>query len=403
MLRQGNFNKIFTVDNYIPSTSVMYRLSAFIFLIVFTVPNIVFAQNSSNSKLINDRVNQVPDSLKDYQDIADFLCSELPNEREKLAAIHSWIGHNIRYDYAQLKEDKHFETKEDLITDVLNTRQAVCEGYSRLFDAMCKSQGIKSFYISGYSRKKNGETADVSHAWNGVWLTSGEYLMVDVTWDAGYVEDGEYVFEFFDFYFLNEPKDFIKTHVPFDPIWQFLETPISHADLLKNDFDILNFEGSFNFKDSINLLQELDEFTSIQNKIRRIKTFGVTNHLIEEQLTFLEKKLNYLETCKAVDVYNEATKHLNSAVNQYNLYNKFKERKFRKPKVSDGQILNMIDNITSEIITAQDLARQVSTTDEEITRDRDKILRVLGRFEEEILIERRWINKHLAKWRPFRG
>lgn len=381
----------------------MYRLSTFIFLIVFTISNIGFTQNSSNSKLINDRVHQVPDSLKDYRDIADFLCSELPDERDKLTAIHSWIGHNIRYDYSQLKEDKHFESKEDLIIDVLTTRQAVCEGYSRLFDAMCKSQGIESFYIAGYSREKNGETPDVAHAWNGVWLPSGECLMIDVTWDAGYVEDGEYVFEFFDFYFLNEPKDFIKTHVPFDPIWQFLETPVSHGDLLENDFGILNFEGSFNFKDSINQLKELDEFTSVQNEIRRIKTFGVTNHLIEEQLAYLEKRSDYLETSKAVDVYNEATKHLNSAINQYNLYNKFKERKFRKPKIPDDQITNMIDNIISEIITAQDLARQVSTTDEEITRERDKMLRVLGRYEEEILIERKWINKYLAKWRPFRS
>lgn len=403
MLRPGNSNKIFPVDNYVPSTSVMYRLSAFIFLIGFTIPNIGFAQNASTSKIIHDRVNQVPDSIKDYRNIADFLCSELPNERDKLTAIHSWIGHNIRYDYAQLKEAKHFESKEDLIIDVLTTRQAVCEGYSRLFDAMCKSQGIKSFYIAGYSREKNGETPDVAHAWNGVWLSSGECLMIDVTWDAGYVEDGEYVFEFFDFYFLNEPKDFIKTHVPFDPIWQFLETPISHGDLMENDFGILNFEGSFNFKDSINQLKELDEFTSVQNEIRRIKTFGVTNHLVEEQLAYLEKRSDYLETSKAVDVYNEATKHLNSAINQYNLYNKFKERKFRKPKIPDDQITNMIDNIISEIITAQDLARQVSTTDEEITRERDKMLRVLGRYEEEVLIERRWINKYLAKWRPFRS
>ncbi len=403
MLRQSNLNKIFAVDNYVPSTSVMYRLSTFIFLIVFTVPNIGFAQNSSNSKLINDRVNQVPDSLKDYRDIADFLCSELPNERDKLTAIHSWIGYNIKYDYSQLKEDKHFETKEELIVDVLATQQAVCEGYSRLFDAMCKSQGIKSFYISGYSRRKNGNTADLSHAWNGVWLSSGECLMVDVTWDAGYVENGEYVFEYCDFYFLNEPKDFIKTHVPFDPIWQFLETPISHGDLMENDFGILNFEGSFNFKDSINQLKELDEFTSVQNEIRRIKTFGVTNHLIEEQLGYLEKRLNYLETCKAVKIYNEATVHLNTAIDQYNLYNKYKHRKFRKPKISDDQILNMVDNILSEVSKAQDLARHVSTSDLELSRDRDKILRIISRIEEEILIERRWVTKRLDKRRLFRS
>ena len=56
------------------------------------------------------------------------------------------------------------------------------------------------------------------------------YYLVDVTWDAGYVPNDEYVRSYATEYFLAEPKDFVRTHCPEGPGWLLLDTFITLED-----------------------------------------------------------------------------------------------------------------------------------------------------------------------------
>lgn len=101
---------------------------------------------------------------------------------------------------------------------------------------MCRSStracGLEVGKISGYTKSFSYRVGDsfkgkpANHAWNAVKL-DGQWQLLDVTWAAGYVNDGhQFVHRFNDQYFLTPPEEFILDHFPKDPQWQLLAEPV---------------------------------------------------------------------------------------------------------------------------------------------------------------------------------
>ena len=150
---------------------------------------------------IDQKSQTVPESLTDYKQIAEYLTRDIQTDTEKARAIYIWISHNIKYRLSLVYEDITYDSVDEIIDDALKTRQGVCQHYAELFHAMGNSVGLKSYVIAGYTRNKQGEIADLGHAWNGIQIDSKHYL-IDVTWAAGYLLDGKYVHQFKEKYFL---------------------------------------------------------------------------------------------------------------------------------------------------------------------------------------------------------
>ena len=65
---------------------------------------------------------------------------------------------------------------------------AVCDGYARAFQLLCRKVGIRAMIVEGESASP-GSTTAVGHAWNVVQI-NGKYYHTDVTWDdAGEPQD----------------------------------------------------------------------------------------------------------------------------------------------------------------------------------------------------------------------
>lgn len=201
-------------------------------------------------KSLDQKSRSIPDSLRTYSEISRHLTRNCNSEKEKVRAIFIWISHNIKYDVAALKLKRNFSSDSETLEEVLRKREGVCYDYSFLFNAMCKEVGIKSYIVSGFTKDHTNKIADLSHAWNLVIIDSS-YFFIDVTWAAGYVSDEKFFPQFSNKYFLVKPKEFIKDHMPFDPIWQILNNPINPEDFTKSNFSKLILNGNFDFKDSI--------------------------------------------------------------------------------------------------------------------------------------------------------
>ena len=100
-----------------------------------------------------------PDSL------AQKLTSSYATDLEKLRAIFRWITENISYRTKNLVSTrrgmKYMIEEEDTLSqslneriavDVLKKREAVCDGYARLFKTLCDHAGLRSEIITGYPR-----------------------------------------------------------------------------------------------------------------------------------------------------------------------------------------------------------------------------------------------------------
>lgn len=164
------------------------------------------------------------------EELALYLQQGTRDEREKARAAFTWIAHNIVYDVSLRGQRTNALT-------VLRERRATCSGYAKLFSALAQEMGLEAEVISGHCKGRGyklGEGLDISqgHAWNAVKI-DGVWRLVDCTWGAGYLDDGEqFVRRFNDHYFLTPPEAFVWDHLPFGPAWQLLETPISPEDYL---------------------------------------------------------------------------------------------------------------------------------------------------------------------------
>jgi len=368
------------------------KINFFTLHLLFITTFAVFSQ--PDYKALDEKSKNVPDSLGDYSTIANYLTHNLVTDTEKARAIYIWIAHNIRYDMSQVSSGKRYFSPAEILDEVFANRTGVCQHYSELFYAMSRSVGLESFLITGYTRDVYGEIADLSHAWNGIKTDSG-YYFIDVTWAAGYEQKGKYVHEFRDEFFLLPPKEFIKDHMPFDPIWQFLDNPVTNEQFIAKDFSNLNKSGNYAFPDSIKHHLALNDFNQLENANRRIIENGIKNQLIQTQVDENKLQLTNLR-------YNFAIDTMNSGIDSYNLYVSHKNRQFLNPKLSDDAIEAMIENAENGVYAAEEMLQQLQSKNYDLNRSINEARNSLPELLLAIKRERYFVDKYLKRWKPFR-
>lgn len=115
------------------------------------------------------------------------------SEREKALILYKWIADNLEYDYS-------FSADSYTGYGAAINRKAVCQGYTSLYNMLCKIVGIDVIGVPGKSAEDG-----VGHLWTLANL-DGEKFFIDSTWG-----DGVYYYDL-DYFAVKE--DFLsKTHV----------------------------------------------------------------------------------------------------------------------------------------------------------------------------------------------
>lgn len=180
---------------------------------------------------MDSRVRAVP---KDAQELAfkkpkeglplvvKSLTANAGGASTKVKVLHDWICDNIAYD-----TDMYFsgKTSKQDYASVLKKKKAVCSGYSSLMNEMCRLAGIESIGIHGFSKGfgyqgKIGSKPD--HEWNAVNI-NGKWQLIDVTWDAGYVDYKTFIKRYSTEWLNRTPQEFIYSHLPENDEYQYLK------------------------------------------------------------------------------------------------------------------------------------------------------------------------------------
>jgi hypothetical protein len=171
-------------------------------------------------------VTKMPASAQtSIESVALYIAASEKDPFQRVKAMHDWIAENIAYDFATLT---HSQTAEDVFT----RRTAVCAGYARLLVEMGKITGDEVVYLVGVSRDLSGEVGGIGHAWNAVKIQE-EWYLVDVTWNAGHLQNNVFVKAYGTDYLFTPPDVFHVDHFPDEPEWQLLENPISRGDWMR--------------------------------------------------------------------------------------------------------------------------------------------------------------------------
>jgi len=167
----------------------------------------------------------------DLESLAAYLARGASNDREKARAIFRWITDRINYDSLSLKTGIHPDSSPE---NALRTRLVVCDGFSRLFEALGTRMGLEVEYVVGHVKSGDGDPFDgPGHAWNAVKV-DGRWQLLDATWGGGSLDPktGAAEKQFRDYYFLTPPERLISTHLPEEERWQNLDHPITKEEFL---------------------------------------------------------------------------------------------------------------------------------------------------------------------------
>lgn len=204
----------------------MKKYFTIVLLLIF--PVLCFAQKVKYKKPASPQI------------LAEQLTENHKTELEKVRSIFYWITGNISYKANRYAPQRYILFTEDddtgalkplderIAINVLTQREAVCDGYARLFKTLCDYAGLESVVIHGYARTNDGRKSSFrpNHSWNAI-LIDDKWHLLDVTWASGFIDSRSnmYVARTDERYFLTPPSQFISDHYPEDIRWTLLTDP----------------------------------------------------------------------------------------------------------------------------------------------------------------------------------
>ena len=252
---------------------------------------------------------------------------DFKEDKDSVKAVFDWITDKIDYDvkmFKKISETGGFgnkknvsQSKEEKIEYVLKSRKGVCMHYAELFDAIVKELGYQSFVVTGYTKKAEEDADDfakVGHAWNAIKV-KGKWKLIDPTWGAGGVRDNrKFVKKYKPEWYNVEPEEMIKTHIPYDPIWQLLELPIPYANF-NIDLLLSPYEDNYNFESKIEAYLKKDKLEQTKEEIARSQDLGKGSVALER---WLENRISFVKKTEAVKLHNKEVELRNKEVELHN-------------------------------------------------------------------------------------
>ncbi len=371
-----------------------------ILVLIILMPKPGRAQKATSFSSVDSVIKLIPDSLDDSPaQIASFIASRFTSDREIARAAFVWTSSNITYDVSNMYTVNFYESIDQVIRETMNSREGVCMGYAHIFAEIVNSAGGKAYVISGYTRQ-NGIVDNMPHAWCAARVDTSWYLF-DPTWSAGYIKDDTFFPKFSDQYFMVRPEEMIRTHMPFDPLFQFLYNPLKYPDFNKGSFSNTGGEGGFNYPDSLDRFDLQDEIDQLRSANARIDRNGTKNSLVFERYQHNQQNIEYFLNKKAVEAFNEAVFHYNEGIAHLNRFINYRNNQF-EPKMPDSEITGMVFSAETSLNLANERLSEV----EPDSRDVAASVTQLSRSIEEALINLReqqaFLDKYYSTGKAFR-
>jgi hypothetical protein len=345
--------------------------------------------------LVDAQALEIPDSsTTTASGLAAYFNARFTHTKDKTRAAFIWIATNIQYDIANMYALNFYEQTAEKIAKPLKTRKGICENYAALFNDICAKMGIKCFVIEGYT-KQNGFADYIPHAWCGAFVDTAWFLF-DPTWGSGYVNNGKFYNKINNGYFMMRPAVCIRSHMPFDYLWQFLNYPVTNQAFYEGRTQEDKSNAFFNYTDSIAAFEKQSQIEYYTSAVARIEKNGIKNAMIFDRLEHLRREIEVEKQNRVINLYNSAIADHNKGLNSFNDYINFYNKQF-KPTRPDSEIQAMLDQSGASLKAASDKLDKIKSPDQHtselLASFRKQIADLSGRVDEQ----NEWLKKYLAK------
>jgi hypothetical protein len=349
----------------------------FLLILVYIIYGAAMARGQSFEYTEADRValNIPAAQSSTTKDIAAYIGKHLDSDGKKIRAIYTWVTNNIKYD----KDSVHLvildEDNDQRVTYALKRRKGVCENFAAIFNDLCIKSGIPSFVIEGYT-KQGGAMDKNPHVWCAAF-TDGKWFMYDPTWDAGFISNGYFTSRIQTNYFKIAPGNSIQNHLPFDPLFQFLDNPINYKEFRTGSTQPSDQKKYFNYIDSIKKYQASDSLTKYLSAFERIANFGWPIRLIDTKLKRIKLEIELIYQDRDMAFYNFVVDNYNQALAIFNRFIIYRNNQFL-PLKENGEVDAMFAAITQKIALARQRLIEVNQSTATLALDTGDIAKKLN-------------------------
>ncbi|MDA3941957.1 MAG: hypothetical protein PF694_00295 [Bacteroidetes bacterium] len=349
-----------------------------ILLLMFT--SVLQAQSTDWNKIAKT-FQHAEKSFSEINTLAVFIEQHFEGNEQQAAAVYWWLGNQIRYDLQSLRSRRTFrsQSQDKITTETFQKRKGVCEGYAGIMDSLFKLLEIPSFFISGYTRQGN-EISAVPHAWVAAKLNE-KWRFFDPTWASGFLNGKRFEAKFNTDFFNIDPEQMRKTHMPYDPIWQFSDEPITHQEFILNEFNLQNITTHFDYIDSINLFVKLDLSQKLLAEYNRILKNYYPHQAVKTRLDFLSSNLDIARHNSAIGQMNAATTHYNNAATSYNNYVKLQQQRNQSNRETKKSLLIQAAN---EIAQSDFLIRNIGEASTELKNSLNTLQKAVNSLKKQL-------------------
>lgn len=365
--------------------------NSFLILTIFSIS--LFAQKKPINEydIIDKKVIQIPDSLSENtDDISKFIHNNFKSEKEKIRAIFIWVSSNIEYDIENMYALNFYEEKSEKISKTLKTKKGICENFAAIFNELCLKFNIKSFIIEGYTIQ-NGSADYIPHAWCAAKIDTSWFLF-DPTWGSGYISNNKFYKKIDLNYFKIKPAKHIKTHIPFDYLWQFLNYPVTNQEFYEGKTDENKTKKYFNYLDSIKLFENQNKIQKLNSSAKRIEKNGIKNSMIFDRLQHIKIDIEN----NNVELYNDAILHYNEGVNKLNNFINYRNNQF-KPKKDDSEIKLIIDESLNNFRFTKFKIDSIYNPNSNITKMTFELQKALNDANSQANSQNDWLKIYISK------
>ncbi|MEO6668273.1 MAG: transglutaminase domain-containing protein [Ferruginibacter sp.] len=318
--------------------------------------------------------------------IASFININYKTEKERCRAIYRWVTYNIKYDTDSMYVFNWGADPERKVTDALRRRKGVCENFAAIFNEIARNCGIQSFVISGYT-KQSGFIEKNGHSWCAVKIDD-EWLLCDPTWDEGYSSHANY--------FLVPPSLFIQSHMPFDPIWQLLDPPISQQAFYSGNYLLGKGQTKYDYADSIKTFLQMTELQQLEATAARMRKAGIGNEQTRIRLAYLNMQASIIYESRDMAEYNAAVEYVNKARNIFNDFVQYRNNYFI-PVSTDAELAGILSPIDSLLVAAEKKLDEVDRSTVNAQYDTGPLRIEINNFRARVEKQKGFLKRYLAK------